>query len=112
MLARVGEIPEIRLDGRVVKAQYLSPLAKAQALQEARNARMWLEIVTALGREYSVNVNRREAVTWLASTLGVPTKLVASEDDIEREQMDAAVDETARAATGAILQSIGKGQAA
>ena len=112
LLARVGEIPEIRLDGRVVKAQYLSPLAKAQALQEARNIRLWLEAVTALGPEYSVNVNKRKAVTWLQSTLGVPAELIASEDDIEREQQDAAVNETSRMATGAVLQSIGKGQAA
>ena len=43
ILRRRGEIPDIRVDGRLVDLRYSAPVARQQARDEARNALMWLD---------------------------------------------------------------------
>ncbi|KAF0112785.1 MAG: hypothetical protein FD149_2345 [Rhodospirillaceae bacterium] len=49
ILRRRGDIPDVRVDGRVVGLQYRAPLAQAQAHREAQNALMWLGALGGLG---------------------------------------------------------------
>lgn len=108
ILGRRGDIPPIRIDGRLVKAQYLSPLAKAQALEEARNGRVWVDSVTALGPGYAAHVAKRRVVAGLGRMLGVPADWVATKEEMDEEEQNAAVDATAQAAVGAMINGAGQ----
>lgn len=76
ILARRGEIAEVRIDGRIVQLDYRSPLARNQARQEANDTLAWLEAVRALGPEAMRTVDAAAAARWLARAYGVPADLV------------------------------------
>lgn len=79
ILRRRGEIPALRVDGRLVDLQYRSPLARQQARQEAQSTLLWLESVTALGPEALGVVDLPAAARALGRALGVPADLVRPE---------------------------------
>lgn len=82
ILRRRGEVPDVRLDGRLVDLQYRSPLARQQARQDAQNTLMWLETVRSLGLEAQATTDVAATARWLARALGVPADLVREPDPI------------------------------
>lgn len=76
ILRRRGELPDIRVDGRLVDLQYRSPLARQQAREDARNTLMWLEAVGALGPEAQRVVDPAAIARWLGRAMGVPGDLL------------------------------------
>src|SRR5262249_4951833 len=76
ILARRGEVPAIRIDGRHVDIDYKSPLARAEARDDVRNTLMWVGAVQKLGPAASDVAEPRAAALWLARPLGVPSELV------------------------------------
>ena len=76
ILNRRGEIPDFRIDGRIVDLEYKSPLARQQARQDAQNTLMWLDSVRAMGPEGLVAVDHAAAARWLGRAFGVPGELI------------------------------------
>ena len=76
ILNRRGEIPDLRIDGRIVDLEYKSPLARQQARQDAQNTLMWLDSVRAMGPEGLVAVDHDAAARWLGRAFGVPGELI------------------------------------
>jgi hypothetical protein len=76
ILARRGEIQDIRLDGRSVELRYQSPLARRQSRLDVQNALLWLETVRQMGDHAASVVDLPGAARWLGHTLGVPAELI------------------------------------
>lgn len=76
ILRRRGEIPDVRIDGRVVDLVYQSPLARTQAQSDAQNTLTWLTSVAGLGPAAAEAVDTVAAARWLGRTLGVPAELI------------------------------------
>ncbi|EKV27053.1 Head-TO-tail joining protein [Caenispirillum salinarum AK4] len=76
ILRRRGEIPDMRVDGRVVDLTYQSPLARTQAQADAQNTLTWLTSVAGLGPEAAGAVDTVAAARWLGRALGVPAELI------------------------------------
>ena len=76
ILARRGEIPDIRLDRRSVELRYQSPLARRQSRLDVQNTLLWLDTVRQMGDHASSVVDVPGAARWLGHTLGVPTELI------------------------------------
>jgi len=81
ILARRGEVADLRIDGRLVDLRYKSPLARNQAQLDAQNTLMWLEAVRVLGPEALLVVDQPQTVRWLARAFGVPAELLRPETD-------------------------------
>lgn len=86
ILTRRGEIPPIRIDGRVIELEYRSPLALYQARRDARSALLWLETVRGLGPDAMTAVDGPAAARWLARTFSVPAEMVRAADPIPETQ--------------------------
>lgn len=76
ILARRGEIAEVRIDGRLVQLEYRSPLARTQARQDANDVLAWLGAVQALGPEAMRTVDAVAVARRLARAYGVPGNLM------------------------------------
>ncbi len=79
ILARRGEIPPLRIDGRIVDLKYISPLAGGEAQREARNTLLWLDAVKSLGPEALAAVDQAAAARWLGRAFGVPGELIIAD---------------------------------
>ncbi|MDX6748792.1 portal protein [Geminicoccaceae bacterium 1502E] len=82
VLARRGDIPPIRVDGRTVEIDYRSPLARAQAREDVQNTLLWLDWVAKLGPEAAGTLDSRAAALWLGRTLGVPGELMRHDEGL------------------------------
>lgn len=80
ILARRGEIPDVRLDGRSVELRYQSPLARRQSRLDVQNTLLWLETVRQMGDHAGAVVDVPGAARWLGHTLGVPGELIREQD--------------------------------
>jgi hypothetical protein len=83
ILARRGEIEDIRLDGRSVELRYSSPLARRQSRLDVQNALLWLETVRQMGDPASSVVDLPGAARWLGHSLGVPSQLIREQADLD-----------------------------
>jgi hypothetical protein len=83
ILARRGEIPDIRLDGRSVELRYQSPLARRQSRLDVQNTLLWLETVRQMGDHAATVVDLPGAARWLGHTLGVPAELIREQDVLD-----------------------------
>ena len=72
ILRKRGEIPEIFLDGRLLKIAYQSTRAEKQAQIDANNALLWLSSISKLGEAGLNQVNIGAFVRWLGNKLNVP----------------------------------------
>lgn len=72
LLRKRGEIPEIFLDGRLLKIAYKSTRAEKQAQIDANNALLWLTSVQKLGESGLQYINMGAFVKWLGEKLNVP----------------------------------------
>ncbi|MEM9470103.1 MAG: portal protein [Pseudomonadota bacterium] len=80
ILKRRGDIPDIQLDGKTVALDYRSPLAKSQSQRGINNILMWLDSVSAMGADASLNINKQEVVKYLGDSLAVPKNLLSSQE--------------------------------
>ncbi|MHA1597299.1 MAG: portal protein, partial [Alphaproteobacteria bacterium] len=76
IMARRGEIDDIRIDGRTIDLEYRSPLARQNKRQEAQGALQWLDAIRALGPEALATVDQQATARWLARAFNVPQELV------------------------------------
>ncbi len=72
LLRRRGEIPDLFLDGRLVKVAYKSTRAERQAQLDADKALLWLTSVSKMGQDGLNHVDIGAFVRWLGDKLGVP----------------------------------------
>jgi len=76
ILRRRGEIEPLRIDGRTIDLQYRSPLALAQARQDAEATLSWVSSISPLGGEAMAAVDMAGLARWLAESMGVPSNLL------------------------------------
>jgi hypothetical protein len=76
ILKRRGEIPDLPVDGRLVRIQHRSPLAQAQGQRDVQTALRWLEAVNGLGKEAAAVIDAEAAARWLGEAFGVPPTLL------------------------------------
>ncbi|MQX35481.1 portal protein [Roseospira navarrensis] len=79
ILRRRGEVPPIRLDGRLVDLTHASPLAQQQRMSDAQTTLTWINAVRGLGEGGARVIDDEGAARWLARTLGVPEAAVRPE---------------------------------
>lgn len=83
ILARRGEIPAVRIDGRQIDIDYRSPLAKRQARDDAQNAMAWFATIRGLGLDGMAVIDGARAARWLARAYSIPEELLRSESEIQ-----------------------------
>ena len=76
ILRKRGEIPEIFLDGRLLKIAYKSTRAEKQAQIDANNALLWLNSVLKLGEAGLKQIDTAAFIQWLGHQLKVPTEAI------------------------------------
>lgn len=82
ILRKRGEIPEIYIDGRLLKVAYKSTRADEQARTDADNALLWLSSITGLGEEAIKTIDIPAFVKWLADKLNVPAEVIKTQQPI------------------------------
>lgn len=76
ILRKRGEIPEVYIDGRLLKVAYKSTRAEEQAKTDADNALMWLGSILKLGEEAVQTVNIPGFVKWFADKMNLPPEIM------------------------------------
>ena len=80
ILRRRGEIPDIFVDGRLLKVAYKSTKANDQAQMDAENALTWFNTIVKMGDNALQNVNVPLFVKWLGTKLNVPADILQLAD--------------------------------
>lgn len=88
ILRRRGEVPDIRLDGRLVALDYRAPLARAQGQRNIQNTLSWIESVLRMGPEASSAIDLPAAARFLGEALGVPVDLIRQPLPLPPEEID------------------------
>ena len=81
ILRKRGEIPEVYVDGRLLKVAYKSTRAEDQAQTDAENALKWLNCVLQLGEVALETVDIKAFVRWLGDKLNVPSSIMNDFDN-------------------------------
>lgn len=76
LLRKRGEIPEVFVDGRLLKVSYKSTRAEKQAQIDANNALLWLSSVSKLGDPALQHINIGNFIKWLGNKLNVPETII------------------------------------
>ena len=76
ILRRRGEVPDMRIDGRLIALDYRAPLAKAQGQRNVQNTLSWIESVLRMGPEAATAIDLPAAARFLGDALGVPVDLI------------------------------------
>jgi len=76
LLVRRGLLPEILLHRDVIRIQFLSPLARAQAMQDVQTALLWLEGAQRLGPDAMSQIDSAATIRWLAQKMGAAEGLL------------------------------------
>lgn len=76
LLRRRGEIPDIFVDGRLLKVAYKSTKANEQAQIDAENALTWFNTISKMGDNALQNINVPLFVKWLGDKLNVPADIL------------------------------------
>jgi hypothetical protein len=79
ILRRRGEVPDLPLDGRIVRVDYRAPLARVQGQKDIQNTLSWMNSVAALGPEGARMIDVRAAAQYLGEALSVPGGLIRAE---------------------------------
>jgi hypothetical protein len=98
-----GDLEPVEIDGKIIDMQYLSPLARNQALENARNTTLWGDHLTAKGPRYDRHIDDRAYAEALGEMLNVPKKLLLTAKEVDTAAEDEAMDQAAKAVT---LQAI------
>lgn len=78
ILVRRGALPDLPLDGNSIVPVLRSPLARAQARDEAEGVLSFLATAKSLGDAATDTINATATARWLANALGVPSSLLTS----------------------------------
>lgn len=81
LLRRRGEIPDVFLDGRLLKVAYKSTRAERQAQTDADKALLWLSSVAKMGTDGLNHIDIGAFVRWLGDKLGVPDTVLRAATD-------------------------------
>jgi len=76
ILRRRGEVPDIQIDGRMVRLDYRSPLALGQGQSNVQNTLYWMTSALSLGPEAASAIDLAAATRYLGKALGVPSDLI------------------------------------
>ena len=71
----------LKVDGQQVKIVPISPLAKAQNLEELEGVVQFLQVAQQFGPAGQMAINQDEALDFIADRLGVPARVMNSEED-------------------------------
>lgn len=82
ILRKRGEIPEVFLDGRLLKIAYKSTRSEKQAQIDANNALLWLSSVAKLGEAGLQHIDMAGFVKWLGDKLNVPESVIRNGTNI------------------------------
>jgi hypothetical protein len=80
----------LRVDGQEVKVVPISPLAKAQNLEELQGVLQFMQYAGSLGPAGMMAVNQDRAIEFVADRLGVPPSLLTSPEEREAMMADMA----------------------
>jgi len=75
----------LKVNGGEVKIVPISPLAQAQNMDELNDVMQFAQIVAGMGPEAMITIKRDEIIDYVAERLGVPARLLTTQD--EREQI-------------------------
>lgn len=81
LLRRRGEIPEVYIDGRLLKIAYKSTRAQEQAKSDAENALTWFNTIIKMGDSALQSVNIPVFVRWLGEKLNVPADIIQTQTE-------------------------------
>lgn len=76
ILRKRGEIPEVFIDGRLMKIAYKSSRADKQGQIDANNAMVWLNTLAKMGPEGLGQVDISAFVKWLGERLNIPSAVL------------------------------------
>lgn len=103
ILAGLGRVPEISVNGKEVTIKQNSPLAKAEDLEDFQNTQVWMQTLQTLPPEVVAGTVRMEQLPkFWQEKLGIPASLIRSAE--EQQQL-------AQQVTQAASQSIEQGGA-
>lgn len=95
ILSTRGLIAPIKVDGKEVTIKHVSPLAKAEDIEDFQNSQLWFQNVSMLPQEIAMGaVKMEELPRYWQKKLSVPADLVR--DDAERQELGEAVQAMAR----------------
>ena len=99
IMARRNLITPVKVDGLAVQVTVLSPLAQVQNLADVENVVRWLSINKGLlTPQAAMLASKEEDIgAWFGEKLGVPQKLIRSDD--EREKLENMAGELAKMQT-------------
>ena len=83
----------LRVNGLEVKVIPVSPLAKAQAMDDVQDMMQWLQFAQSLGPMGLAAVRMDAVLDYMAGKLGIPQTLITSQE--ERQQMAAMAQQAA-----------------
>ena len=75
----------LKVNGGEVKIVPISPLAQAQNMDELNDVMQFAQIVAGMGPEAMITIKRDEIIDYVAERLGIPARLLTTQD--EREQI-------------------------
>ena len=82
ILAGLGEIADVRVDGKTITLKQTSPLAVAEDLEDFRNFQVWFSFNSQLPPELVAGTIKVEDIArWTQQKLGVPAELVRSKQE-------------------------------
>lgn len=75
-------LERVRVDGMMVRAQVVSPLAMVQNVSDVENAVRWMQILSAFGQEtLAVSAKLEDFGDWAGEKMGVPLALRRSAEE-------------------------------
>lgn len=84
ILAKNGKAPAIRVDGKEVDINFLSPIAKANDMEDFSNSQVWYSMVQQLPPEVGMlGANLAALPRYWGEKLGIPAELSSTEDEIK-----------------------------
>ena len=86
ILTEINKLPEIKIDGKLVKIKLQSPMAKAEQQEAFQNTQVWMNnAYTLLGEKAAMYIKEEDIPKITAEQLGVTASLVRSDE--ERTQL-------------------------
>ena len=76
ILRKRGEIPEVFIDGRLLKISYKSTRAEKQAQIDANNGLTWLNSIAQLGENALSQIDIGAFVKWFGEKLNIPESIM------------------------------------
>ncbi len=75
----------LKVNGGEVKIVPISPLAQAQNMDELNDVMQFAQIVAGMGPEAMITIKRDEIIDYVAERLGVPARLLTTQEERERQ---------------------------